>query len=222
MDSVNVVDCVYRLSVGSEIIAGKYSLSNDIIFNAERFMIKQDNTRIKDYYTYYPGNYEASYPTLDMAVLYSALLKSKSALIAVNYNNIGAILISPDKIVLYLAEDDYYKQPITRISRVFKNVKNIGTLKAPVYTLTIPQPMLTIDAFEENGRYYTATRYGILQLRDNLWNANPTTKSYIDMFSRKFAKVNIYGVCELDNQVQFIIKEGNVLKSNPVTNYEFV
>lgn len=212
MERVTVVDCVYRLDVKGELIPGKYDLEKDCIIGTEAYSIAHDRApAIDELYEYLPGNYDGTYTTLDIIALYSALMRSKDALIAINYNNIGAILVSERAAIRFLSYPDTYSMEHERHQPLFRPVTAIGTLKAPVYSLAAMQPIMNICVFTLDGKPYSATRYGMLEVDSELFQyAGPTHEGYARMFED--TESGIYGICTLAGDRRVIIREGNKLK----------
>ena len=161
-------------------------------------------------YEFYPDNYDGTYTSLEIIALYGALLRSCDALIAINYNNIGVILVSETGVKRYLVYPDSYDMKYERQCPLFHKVRYAGTLKAPVYSLACSQPMMYVCIFNIDGKFYAATRFGVLEADSLLEVAEPTTEGYAEMFQDNGEEV--YGICKIEGKRCAIVKEGNKLK----------
>lgn len=196
-----IVDCLYRVAPKCAVVKGSFDLK-------EGRIIQQPSLYEVDIAAYFPY-YELNYKEYFMAnvVLANVMCKYPTALLAVNYNNIGAIVVFEDKCMMHLAAINSPKEVIDLKERLkLPKARVIGIAKMPVLTLEVMQPLMYLAAVDIDGEEYIPTEKGPVKLRELCDNVtgSPSGNRYFEMCHTQ----DVLGNCSIDGKVEFLRNVG--------------
>lgn len=196
-----VVDCVYRVAPDCSVIKGSFDL------NTGRLVKYPDlyNVDITSYFAYYELNY--SEYTLASRVLYNVMCKYPKALLAINYNNIGAIVVFEDKYIMYLEAIKSVKEVVDLQNKiVLPKARVIGIARSPILTFEVFQPLMYLAAVEIDDEEYILTEHGAKKLREpcDVVEGKPSGARYFEMCNTQTA----IGNCSVNGKVELLREVG--------------
>lgn len=219
----NKVKCAFRLVNNGEVYPGMFSFETGKIVGFEEYMSDKCSRVVKTV-KYNPYNYESSYLVeneLAYKDLYDALFINRDALVAIEFNNIGAVLVSDEVATKNLKYSGWGMTHI--LDRSEEKVFSISPvayaiLKAPVYTLESTQRVMHAVQFKYKDTNYLMTRWGLIS-SDEI-NLQPSLEGYKAMFNEGLSSnPDIYATgIDSSGNVKYVTINSN--KKVEVINYD--
>lgn len=217
------VKCVFRLVSNGEVYPAMFSFDTGKIVGFEEFM-SDKCSKVIETVKYNPYNYESSYIVeneLSYKDLYDALFINRDALVAIEFNNIGAVLVSDEIATKNLKYTGWGMTHILDKSedRIF-NVNPViyAVLKAPVYTLESTQRVMHAVQFKYSNTNYLMTRWGLIESGEIY--LQPSLEGYKAMFNeRLLSNLDIYATgVDSNGNVKYVTVNSN--KKVEVIDYD--
>lgn len=173
------VDCVYRVAPMCGIMKGTFDTDTGrLVTYPDLFEVP-----VKDTYKYYPDNY-TNCEAMPVRDLFNIMCRYMNALMAINYNNIGAIIVYPDKTQMYLKATDApgVFTPLEYRANKYES-RVIGVQRMPMVTPEVFQPLMYLASTYIKGRECIVTAKGIKQLHESCDEVagSPSMERYADM-----------------------------------------
>ncbi len=200
------VRCICRLSDGSEWFPAKYSVKRNVIVGFEEFL---DLSGLPPkYITCSPNNF-IIHNEITPGQMYRNFSNYGEFIVVIDFESIGEVLLRKTDAFKHIEANGVLSENV-KLEKPVHNfeVKEIATLKSPIYSYSIQQPKLNIGCIEYHNRVISLTRYGVIDVPDAMLDCKPTMKNYLRMFDFE----NVYGICEKAGKTYFVILDDNEIR----------
>lgn len=202
------VNCVFRVHTRGEILKSVFDTEEGRVVALPQ-LFKLD---VKQFY-FYEENYLGG-PFITAPDLEYMLLNHESAIAAINYNNVGAIIVTYSKsFTVPLGNAGFKDGPIIPLlEEVNRETEIIGVVKTCVNTLrvTTPQALLIVDTTE--GWKIVHTRFGPMRIGFKYEPLSLSQKIDMTRHVELCKNDSAYGTCIVGGQVRFVgLQQGKLV-----------
>lgn len=193
------VPCVYRLHEQGEILQGTFNVLEGRL-NTIPFLMKVDLSMYrfiaKDYFEHNLIGYKE---------LVNKMCEDINALVVINYDNFGFIVIARDYHYKYLPVPQTYSQRISTVTDTMNfEIRAIGYCRTVMLTRDVRQDLayLVVDTFGK--RPVIHTRFGPKVVPDEILNANVDASILSKRYAEMCRTPDVYGMVVLNGEAVFV------------------
>ena len=157
------VKCIFRFNDGAEPCLGYFDLTTRKIIGFEKYCNVFPDVLVYEY-----TDYAASKYSFETGKLYNLMFAYKDVRICLDYHGVGVIFIDKDTARLHnlikgiKPDTTKFSTPLLKIES-----KNVGNIKAPIFTWEVAQPLMKFSVFEEDNKVKALTRFGLCNVECN-------------------------------------------------------